>query len=155
MYFCCLDGESVLLKTLDYFMKSSTKFSVDSTMSGSDIFSPREREQLNRCVSNFLLSQQLIFIILHASYLLPTWYCSVAADADYCFLIIDSCFFLCLPNMSSFLCVLRVLAVFGLNATLIFSLIIMMMIIIIAIVITVTDCRSCCPKSCSYKLQNG
>ena len=52
--FCCLDGESVLLKTLDYFVKSSTQFSVDCSMmsmSGSDVFSPREREQLNRFIN--------------------------------------------------------------------------------------------------------
>jgi len=41
---------------------------------------------------------------------------------------IPSCFFLCLPNMS--FCVLRVLAVFELSATLIYSLIIIIIIII-------------------------
>jgi len=74
--FCCLDGESVLLKTLDYFVKSSARFSVDSSviqMTGSDVFSPREREQLNRFISSSLLSHRLIFVILYTLYLLATY----------------------------------------------------------------------------------
>jgi len=74
--FCCLDGESVLLKTLDYFVRSSARFSVDSSviqMTGSDVFSPREREQLNRFISSSLLSHRLIFVILYTLYLLATY----------------------------------------------------------------------------------
>ena len=61
--FCCLGGsrgtrQSVLISTLEYFVKLSTQFNVDSLMmhiSASSVVSPREREQFNRFVSNFLL----------------------------------------------------------------------------------------------------
>jgi len=47
-------GSSVLLHTLDYFVKSAAQLNVDSLTSaaaGSDICSPREREHFNRFVS--------------------------------------------------------------------------------------------------------
>ena len=69
---CCL-GESVLLKTLDYFVKSSSKLSVDSLMSGSVIFSPREREQLNRFVNSSLPSCFMTFAVLSGSDLFMTY----------------------------------------------------------------------------------
>ena len=49
----------MLLNTLDYFVKSLSNFSVDSLapqMSGSIVFSPREREQLDRFVGSFAIT---------------------------------------------------------------------------------------------------
>ena len=44
-----VSGSSVLLPTLDYFVKSSAELNVENLMSaGSDVSSPREREQFNR-----------------------------------------------------------------------------------------------------------
>ena len=49
-----VSGSSVLLPTLDYFVKSSAELNVESLMlAGSDVSSPREREQFNRLISPF------------------------------------------------------------------------------------------------------
>ena len=61
---CHLDGAggSVLLDTLDYFIKSSTSLSVDSLsalISGSVVLSPYEREHFNRFVFSAFWSVSL------------------------------------------------------------------------------------------------
>jgi len=53
----CLGG-SVLLSTMEYFVKSLTQFHIDSlTTQISVVFSPREREHFNRFVSSSLLTR--------------------------------------------------------------------------------------------------
>ena len=53
-HFRCLgeSGSSILLQTLDYFVKSLAQLNVDHLVSAgqSDVCSPREREQFNRFV---------------------------------------------------------------------------------------------------------
>jgi len=65
-FFYCLGSASgsVLLNTLEYFVKSASQLSAGSLamlFSGSAVFSPREREHLNRFVSSSLLLHWLIF----------------------------------------------------------------------------------------------
>ena len=65
-FFYCLGSASgsVLLNTLEYFVKSASQLSADSLamlFSVSAVFSPRECEHLNRFVSSSLLLHWLIF----------------------------------------------------------------------------------------------
>jgi len=64
-----ISGSSVLLTTLDYFVKSSAELNVESLMSaGSDVSSPREREQFNRLTSpgtghSFMYNLEFTYLI--------------------------------------------------------------------------------------------